>query len=353
MKVLVYTSSAISSNWSESARQQLSILKDIGVNSVDILSVQKTDLHISHFERECGLKINRVDYYREDYYDNVTNLENWEEAYKHCDVSHLEEYDLIVVTGGMLSEGAAAQRGMKLDGVFPVGCSGQIKYLSIGVRFYHMLAICKANKEAGIKVYEIAHDPLELSLDIWHPNYRPTENYKLFHGYDDPEYNLHRLDSLQYYLKNRALKFDTEKKVDFVFGYTIKIKAREWVRDEVERIASLFDSKEIYVDDKFKKINTSVSRNDYLYKVARAKYTLIIPSYCPRSMSNYRVVESLWYECLPLFHEKCNIKLLEDSFGVDLSRLVVTEDWKPFTDSERIDTVNYLKSKFCVTERLL
>lgn len=206
----------------------------------------------------------------------------------------------------------------------------------------------------GIPLHEIAYDQQELSLNLIHESFRPTSNYTLHHGYNHPKFGYNRLDSLQYFQLNqfRMEEVDLTKSIDFVFGYTVITKDRDSMFDEVKSIVSNFKNYNLYVHDKVNGTSNFLSRELYLEKIAKARYTLIIPPYDKESVSIYRILESIELDCLPLFHKDVNYKLIEDSFGVDLSRLILKDNsFEPFTEAERCDIITHLKQKMLVVEK--
>jgi hypothetical protein len=145
---------------------------------------------------------------------------------------------------------------------------------------------------------------------------------------------------------------DTSKSIDFVFGYTVITKDRNSIFTEVNEIVSCFDNFKLYVHDKVNGTSNFLSRELYLEQVAKAKYTLIIPPYDKESVSIYRILESIELDCLPLFHKDVNYKLIEESFNVDLSKLILKDNsFIPFTEEERCDIIKQLKTKMLVFEK--
>lgn len=352
MKVLIYTTRSLNGVWIESLRQQLKVVETIA-DEADILLTTKTENSVGELSSAIQFKLNPVHYYRDRYFDEVVNMNSWEDAYDDIDVEPLLQYDKIIIFGGLLSDASGAKLGGKSEYRFPHNMRNQINFITVGLPKYHMLALNKAHHH-GVEVHEVIYDPQELSMDRWHELFQPKENYYKYHGYEDSRYNFNRLDSLQYYYKNifNMEELDSNKKdIDFTFGYTCVTKERKWVSDEIEQICSMFDTYKLFAKDKIKGIDTSIPRKKYLEYIARSKYTLIIPAYDVTSMSIYRIIESLELNCLPLFHANCNIELIEKSFDVNLSNLIINDEYKPLTDDERYDIIKQLKNKICNYEK--
>jgi hypothetical protein len=291
-----------------------------------------------------------VNFFYNWYHTECKYLKDWDEAYEKIDITPLKDYKNIFIFGGLLSEGALLKRGSKLDGVFPFRCRGQLKFVSVGVHICYTLALLKANREYGIPIHEVIFDPQELSIDLFHENYRPPKNYYLYHNYDIPKYNVKRLDTLQYYNKSNPQEL-VDKDYDFVFGFTIITKDRLPQLEKTNKITSMFENKKLLITNKFTGEKNFIPRRDYLDLIKRSKYTLVIPAYDDKCMSILRIVESLDLDCLPLIEESCILGELEKSYDVDMSPLIVDSNFKLFSEEERIRLLQYYKSKFCKFEK--
>lgn len=349
MKVLIFSTRPLTGRFVTSLVQQFKVVETVS-SDIDLLSMTKTDSSANYVEKMTGLTVNPVFYFSDFYFNVARNLENWEAIYEALDVSELRKYDHIFIFGGLLSDGSNLKRGQKRDGVFPVGNDrGQIKFNSVGLPITCILAILKACREHGVNVHEVAYDQQEVSLSMLHPTYRPTSNYTLYHGYDHPEYGYRRLDSLQYYNKNKMeFESEVEKSIDFVFGYTIITKDRLYLIDDVKNLCDNFKDSQTFIHNKIGGESNFVERSVYLDLIAKARYTLIIPTYDPHSISIYRIIESLELDCLPLFHKAVNMEPIIKSFGEIDERLILKDNsFKPFTEDERCDIITSMKSQFC------
>jgi uncharacterized protein YlbG (UPF0298 family) len=196
-----------------------------------------------------------------------------------------------------------------------------------------------------LNTYHIVFDPQEL-------DFSEGENYTKYHNYNDSRLNLHRLDSLQYYLKHKEIEKNLSlfKDLEFVFGATIIHESRMGLHSTMEELISLNERenyKVLYVNKFMKeKYNTFVERPAYLKLIQRSKYTLVLKAYEENSFSASRFIESVYYSCIPLLWHNSNYYLLE-SLGLSIEwlekNLVVsnvgeiqnkidTLDWKEISD---------------------
>jgi len=177
----------------------------------------------------------------------------------------------------------------------------------------------------------------------------PTSNYWLYHGYDVTHYDILRLDSSQYMFNKNVKWFEPDKIYDFTFGYTVlqdsdRAKYIPWVNDMYGK----FDKANLFVKSDCDMPDTSVSRTVYLNRIEESRFTLMLPSYDESCFSIYRFIESLDKNCLPIIHESCILGEVEQSYDVDLSHLVVDE---PMSEADRLELLDYYKSKFMVFEK--
>lgn len=245
-----------------------------------------------------------------------------------------------------LSESARFKRGSKRSKTFPVHDHAHIKFISTGIVLTHTLALLKTHHVYGIPLHEVIYDTQEATLGEIHPNYRPRDNYHLWHGYSIPRYGCKRLDAQQWFYANTVQQPSTTKDTECVAGYTIITPHRRGAADYVADITSKFTNTKIFVHDKIGGISNFVPRPEYLSWIARSKYTAVIPPYDSTAISIYRIVEALQLDCIPLIHPACKIDELEQSFNISLQDIVCTPDWVPFTDSEYSATLDRYKTAF-------
>lgn len=350
MSILIYSSKALTSEFHHSLIQMIKSAETISTD-IDILTNYKSNRPIEILEEMTGHKYNVIRPYL-DNYPVKRKYKDWAEIYDEIDVSMLSNYTHFIIFGSILSEGSNLRRNEKRKGVFPYD-AGQIGFISVGVTVYYSLAIAKAAKLYNIPVHEMVLDPQEFSMDQYHLDYIPKMHH-LYHGVDIPEYNMKRLDSLQYYLNNKQESFmssltETKKEYDFTFGYTVLTLDRGVY--SLEDIFEKFEKKNIFIKNKFTDENSFIPRDEYLKYIKKSYYTLIIPSYDKKSISVYRIIESLYEDCLPLLHPDVNISDIETSFDVDMTPLVIKEDWTKFSASKYQELLTYYKQKFLTYER--
>lgn len=359
MATLVTTTRGLKSGFTESLFEQMSIVNNGNSEPIDLLTIQKTNSGVDRVQELSGITFRHVNNMLSTYCDDIIpKCDTWIDAYNLLDVSTLKSYKRIIIFGGALSNASGILKGSKRQGVFPYD-HAQLKFKSTASQLITILACMKAHREYGIPLYEVVYDQQEFLTTYWHEDFAKGREEFIYFGYTDnrPDYNYKRLDSLQYHIEynNSGLPYDTNpadmnKPLDLVFGYTVLTDSRKGVGEYVdsirEKFGHLFDKTEFYVKDKFSKIDTSLNREEYLSKIQLAKYTLIIPPYDESAISILRVVESLACGCLPLFQEGMNVKLLEESFDVSLSRLILNDSFIPLTEAERCDIIDILRAKF-------
>jgi hypothetical protein len=316
---------------------------------VDALSDGSTDAIANTLYKFNGMSIRSVVGAVTSFYlDKGIHMSNWMDFYNELDVSAFEQYDDLYLMGGVDLWRSGLTRNGKRSGVFPTD-RGQINFVSTGLRLANILALLKAHNTFGTRLHELAYDPNEMPMSQFHPDVAPKENYWVYHGYDIPHYNIKRLDSSQYQFKGTPKWFESDKKYDFTFGYTVlqssdRAKYIDWVND----MASKFPNANLFVKSDCDIEDTSVSRSVYLNKIEESKFTLMLPSYDESCFSIYRFIESLDKKCLPIIHKSCILKDVEQSYNVDLSPLVVDE---PMSEATRVELLDYYRCKFLVFEK--
>lgn len=341
---LLYSTRSLSGKFVHSLVEQFKLAESAG--SCDILLMNKTNAPAKYVNTVAGTGFNPVAYYFNWYHTIGVKCRDWEDVYTKLDITPLRQYKNIFLFGGLLSESGRLKRGSKRAAKFPVNDHDQIRFISTGVVLTHVLALLKANRECGIPLHEVIYDTQEINLKDIHPDWRPRENYWLYHGYDIERYGCRRLDSQQWFYANSKPPTGLVKDIDFTVGYTIITPDRDSAPTYVADIANRFTSTALFVHDKLSGTSNFVPRTEYLQWIGRSKYTAIIPPYDKSSISIYRMIESLQHDCIPLIHPECNIVELEQSFNINLSNIVCTPDWQPFTDAEYNTVLGHLKSVF-------
>lgn len=347
---LIYSTRGVTASIHESLIQQMKMV-ETNTDQIDLLSSYKTDVPKKHIENSAGIKLEKhLRTFTKFYYDEAIRKSSWTEIYDALDVSSLKVYDDLYLFGGLFSTASYLRRYEKRNFIFPKD-SGQIKFESVALPCIHVLALLKANREYGIRLHELVFDPLEMSVDLFHHDYAPTKNYYLYHGYDKPELNMKRLDSLQYYLDSQRKNFiedQIDKDIDITFGMTIFQDFRHKYYEDAKKVLSKFDNVKFYVLNKVTGENTFVNRDVYLKQIARSKFTIILPAYDSSCFSIFRLLESLHNDCLPLIHKDCYLKDINKSYGTNLEELITD---KPFDEDVRIELLNKYKKIFLNVER--
>jgi hypothetical protein len=203
----------------------------------------------------------------------------------------------------------------------------------------------KAHNEYRIPLHEWAFDPLEMAADQFNEAVAPQDGYQLYHGYTIREYGARRLDSLQYFYSCHPPAYSSEKPLDFVFGYTsLKNSGRAEYRPYIQRLLKTFPSQKrcLFIRDDEDRIDTLVSKSEYMRVLAQSRYTLLLPAYDKTQFSIYRLLEALAVGCLPILHPHVSATAVERSFGVDLSILRRL----PSSERRRRELLEEMKSRF-------
>lgn len=354
-KGLFYTTRALGGREGVNLARHITIIED-KCQQVDLLTGNSTDStrHLVHKQGNLLPRCSR-NLFGKWYISDAKSMTDWMEVYEKLDVTALQDYTELFLIGGLDLHRSNLGRHENRVGVFPRD-RAQLKFESAGIHLVNILALLKAHHQYNIPLHEIAFDPNEMSVDLFHEDVSPNKNYHLYHGYDIPLYNAKRLDSLQYYFKslnlNPALSLfeqDNEKTHDFTFGYTIlKNSKREHYAQDVSSLSKNFTNARIYVKNEYTGENTHIGNDLYLDRIKKSLYTFMLPSYDRHCFSIYRFIESLYHDCLPLIHADCNISDVSASYDVDLSVLVRVS---PFSDSERNDILQNLKKKMLAVEK--
>lgn len=365
--VILFTTRPITSKYTKSLIEKMSILKEYQDKGANIIFVTpKTDpRNAKYIEEVAGIKISETVSYKEHYHNVVfpKKYKNWYEYLDNVSLfENLNHVDQIVVFGGLLSDATGITR--KINGMKKImNTWQQMNFTANGTYITGLLQLIKLSREFKIPFHEICYDPCENNIDLF--SYKPYE-YKCYHGYDWPEYNLKRLDSLQHYLLNAPKKsvlfYDDEKEIDICFGFTALTKAREKQYDDVMTSLENCGLKtKIYVRHKSLGIDTFVDRDTYLDDIKKSKYTLIIPPYDLMHFSVYRFIESIHNGCLPLITKDVNIDDFINSFNIDkqiCNKIIVNYSEignrvSSISDNEREKILEYFKSKCLKIEKKL
>lgn len=353
---LLYSTRATTGREGKYVSRHMCILRS-QCDIIDHLNSNDTQHTKQNIEKYSLLKINSSsNLYGDFYLDEGRNMSSWEDVYNNIDVTPLKKYDYLYLMAGIDLHTSGMTRFGNRVGVFPKD-RGQIKFVSHGKIFVNVLAMVKAHKVYGIPLHEFQYDTGEISTSLFHKDYRSDDNnYASYYNHDVPEYNIQRLDSLQYYLKENNLRFPftTEKDIDFTFAYTVlKTSNRQDFPQFIDAMAKNFKVSKIYTKNYFTGVDTSIDSDLYTDLITRTRFTFILPAYDRRSFAIDRFLTSLNSDCLPLLHKDGNMDIMESSYGISLDRLIIREpdDVKRYTEDYRLELLDYYKSKFLKVEK--
>ena len=359
--VILFTTRPITSKYTKSLIQQMSILQDFMETHKIIFVTPKSDnRNRTYIEDVAGIRIDKVISYKDHYHEVVfpKAYSTWLEYIENETIFTEEnlgdvEVEHVFVFGGLLSDATAMNR--KKNGMKKImNTWQQMNFTANGTYISGFMQLIRLSRETDAVFHEICYDPCENSVDQF--EYKPYKYY-CYHGYDWPDYNLKRLDSLQYFLetKNNFFEEEKEKTFDLCFGFTALTKDREKQYDDIT--SSLENEKnitsKIYVRHKALDIDTFVNRDMYLDTVERSKFTLIIPPYDPNHFSIYRFIESINLNCLPLITGDVNVSDFSTSFELDdniLKEIIIEYNEignriSNITEERRVYLLNYFKDK--------
>jgi len=267
------------------------------------------------------------------------------------DISLLKDIkiDDIWIFGGSLSEGSKLKRRWpdQLDRCLDK--HDYMFYISVCKLYVTQYLVLKIANWNDAQIYEVCYDPGEFSLAmVKDERIKPKKDVIVYHGYDIPEFGIKRLDSFQEYLLTTSITYSMEY-FDFVFGYSYITKERKLTHDTIQEIYNSLDSKYeklLFVKNKIDEINTFIPRNEYLRYIHNSDFTLIMPAYEKDCFSIYRLLESVHHDCIPLIHESCFVKDVEDSYDIDLSPYIISNtNINDAMSMNRDAGLKYLKDK--------
>lgn len=362
--IILFTTRPITSKYTKSLIEQMSILKeyqDAGYGII-FVSPKSSEKNVEYIENTAGIKIDEFISYKDHYAEVVfkKKYRTWKEYVENVFLfENLKNVKHIVCFGGMLSDATGLTRKRNyINRIF--NSWNQMNFTANGTYLTGFFQLIKLSNERGIPFHEICFDPCENSVDQL-DDLRPYKYY-CYHGYDWPEYNLERLDSLQHFLisyPEKATLFEIEKSIDLCFGFTALTESREL---EYELIMNSLNSNsdlnvKMFVRHKKLGIDTFVNRDIYLENIKESKFTLIIPPYDKKHFSVYRFIESIHNNCLPLIIKDTYVSDFIKSFDLNnemINRIITSYDAIEKTVSSmkeetRIELLNYFK-KHCLME---
>lgn len=248
-------------------------------------------------------------------------------------VDEFKEYDTIRFFDGIQLSGINNKKPLDYN---------QRVNMNIGVSFNQLFntAICIAiHKKFNTKVVQYTTDPQEMQLNqLKIPTIVEKANFG--HNYKNQKYNDFYQKSME---KKRKLIPKVEKDLEFVMGYTeLKELSRNNTVSKINEVIRYnFKNIKIFTRNDSIGINTLIRHNEYLSYLNRSKFTLVIPPYDKESFSVYRLIESLAFDCLPLIHNSCCLKYMNETYNCDFSELIYNDDFD-LSDENRL----YLLEKF-------
>lgn len=127
----------------------------------------------------------------------------------------------------------------------------------------------------------------------------------------------------EYLDKNLTKRVDKSKPIDFIFGFTVLFANRQKIYEKIMSIENaLLGRNEIYVKHNKLKIDSTVPQKKYLARVAKAKVSLIIPSYLTTEFSYMRFAECVSARCIPLIYSP------DDKYLNGLKRIFLSNGWQ-------------------------
>lgn len=267
-------------------------------------------------------------------------------------INQFNNVKCVFVFGGMLSDATKFTKEHNgLNSSLPT--KNQTKFMQNGYHVTGLLLSIKLANKFGCQLNEICYDQCENSINQLTVIQIP-KLYKLWHGYDVPKFEMHKLDSLQYYLLNKKVSnslFDdndvvVDKEFNLVFGMSVLTEDRIKVYENLLKI----DNAKLFVKNKFTGEDSFIERDEYISHIAKSKFTLILPTYDSMSFSIFRLIESIYNDCLPLIGNDCYIEEIVDSLDIDrsvISEITIKYD-EPIefpTEYRRIELIEYFKSK--------
>lgn len=275
----------------------------------------------------------------------------WHDFYMSLDYD-LGHIDDVWFFGGSMSEGSYLKRKWPWCLDKHLDKYQYMNYISVAKLYTtQYIALWVANKYDA-QIYELCYDPGEFSMSLVEDErIKPKKDVIVYHGYDIPSLGIKRLDSFQEYLQTTTTTF-TFDTYDFVFGYSYMTKEREATHNTIQELYNSIDDKYdklLFVKNKIEDHNSFLSREEYMRYIQASRFTLIMPAYEKDCFSIYRLLESVYHDCVPLIHESCNIKDVSESYGFNLERLIVNKDsintLLGMPDSEHEALLMYLKEQ--------
>lgn len=357
MKILAFTTRNMRGVAGEAALEHFCILNEYS-DSFDLLVTDKTEKSRDLLKEKMNLNVDKVfTSYTSEFIDNHLDYKDWFDVYEQLDVSQFQDYDMLYLCGGMFFPNSGISEKGRLNGKFPHKVP--LKFMSTAQKVINVLVILKIHNEYGVPLHELAFDPDELNCYQYDESIatRIDDNYYVYHGYDFPKYNVKRLDSVQCGIDVNPNKRDLNKVYELTFGYTFKNKDRNLYIEEFTNFSKEIYNKNVFIREIGNKDvkPTFKKRDEYLDYIAKSRYTYMMPSYWDEFISVFRLIESINLDCLPILSDHCNVQPFNESFGVDLNVLKVSniEEKGLPSEEKRLLLLKELQDKIINTERKL
>lgn len=173
-------------------------------------------------------------------------------------------------------------------------------------KYNYALPIMYFTVKYKLPVIQLIHDPMEFD---WSKVFN-TECKRYFF-YEDKQLNAKFLPYIEYSQFCNFTDFEIEKftnELDLVFGCTVMEERRRQVVNEILNLLDGFKKEyniELYIKDKFKEQNETLTQHKYYKKLQTSKYTFITSSYEDEYFYWIKFCEALTRFCIPLIYYKC------------------------------------------------
>lgn len=355
--ILIYINRSYTSKYNKSLIEQMSVLREYDKTNYTftLLTHYKTSKPIEYVESVANIKFDDIINFDE-FYESIVfskKYDTWLKLYESKDFEdktiELGKVDKVYMFGGILSKAANLRRETNGLDLLMLK-SGQMNFKQVGISVTGALLCLRASTDNDCELNEFCYDVSENSLNLL--THIKPKKYRLLHGYDLPDLGIERFDSLQYYLKNspqtnihKLIDTENEKIYNIVFGMTILTEDRLEIYNNVQKINNV----KLFVKNKFDGTDTFIPRDEYIDYIKQSRFTIIIPTYDKRSFSIYRLIESVYYDCLSLFTRDCYLVDIIKTFNFDeriINKLIIDyNEIKLLDERERLEILTYLKDK--------
>ena len=338
---LVYSCWAISSkNGSQLMHRNLAFLDDF-----TFMSYNTTDVGLKCIRSVIpDANITYDSSIIEQFYAMENSIKTWKEFYDNLDISKFSGVKNLFLNGSILWQSARRDSKRLLPADEHIS-----HYVSHDKPIACLLGFLKIANVYNLHIDYIAYDPQEYPPENASEWSKPTSISK-YYWYRIPSLGLDGIDTLQSYYQrygNLLKMVKCDKMYDFVSGYrNVEIKVKRIFNESlIDFILGHFEKCKFFVEDKWKDIHTFVPMTEYTEYIKRSRFTYIFPGYDNTCFTLSRMLEALFFDCLPIIDKNCNIKDVNESFGIDFGKLMFTEnDLTEMTEEKRMQYVNEFKN---------